>query len=231
MTPVTAQVHWENSFHSSSSNAFAIDYLAAFNGRSLMKWCIFLGTGHEKAERIRSFVLFSLFYICFVPERILEQKRGRRRMNCTSSSGFFQWAEQVPVSFTEWKEILTKLNKEESLKRWFFFFPIAKRSFLSLRFSLDFPPRRIVRIARHQGTIHRTSRNKTDKFFQEINHWLVPLSILIFHRLRQPAIHLHWSSHDKVRRNNEHLSSPSSRISSRHSENRFDAEKTLRLVI
>ncbi|CAF3510862.1 unnamed protein product [Rotaria sordida] len=35
----------------------------------------------------------------------------------TSSSGYLTWAEEVPISFTEWKTILSKLTKEEIKKR------------------------------------------------------------------------------------------------------------------
>jgi hypothetical protein len=40
-------------------------------------------------------------------------------MTCSSSGEHFQWAEQVPISFTNWKSILSKLTNEETTKRLF----------------------------------------------------------------------------------------------------------------
>ena len=36
-----------------------------------------------------------------------------------STSGRFEWTEQVPISFTRWKTILSKLTKEEMTNRLF----------------------------------------------------------------------------------------------------------------
>ncbi|CAF2423860.1 unnamed protein product [Rotaria sp. Silwood2] len=38
-------------------------------------------------------------------------------MSYGTSSGYFSWTEEVPISFTEWKTILSKLTKEEIKKR------------------------------------------------------------------------------------------------------------------
>ncbi|CAF3421260.1 unnamed protein product [Rotaria sp. Silwood1] len=38
-------------------------------------------------------------------------------MSYGTSSGYFAWTEEVPISFTEWKTILSKLTKEEIKKR------------------------------------------------------------------------------------------------------------------
>jgi len=37
-------------------------------------------------------------------------------MTCTSSEGFYQWPDQSPISFTQWKTILSKLLFNEDSK-------------------------------------------------------------------------------------------------------------------
>jgi hypothetical protein len=34
-------------------------------------------------------------------------------MTCTSNDGYFELNDQVPISFDQWKTILSKLKKEE----------------------------------------------------------------------------------------------------------------------
>lgn len=38
-------------------------------------------------------------------------------MAFATRSSYFSWPEQVPISFTEWKALLSKLTKEELTKR------------------------------------------------------------------------------------------------------------------
>ncbi len=50
-------------------------------------------------------------------------------MTCTSNDGYFELNDQVPISFDQWKTILSKLKKEEISNQlesliWFVFFSL-----------------------------------------------------------------------------------------------------------
>jgi hypothetical protein len=46
-------------------------------------------------------------------------------MTCSSSDAYFEWTAQAPISFTNWKSILSKLTTDETTKRLF----LSLRSF------------------------------------------------------------------------------------------------------
>ncbi len=42
-------------------------------------------------------------------------------MTCANSDEYFEWSDQIPISFGQWKSILSKLTKEETTKQLFSF--------------------------------------------------------------------------------------------------------------